>query len=100
MKEPKQIITLLEGTAYPNKSMEIIDNFRKATSKLPQQATRSYLLKNASVPDDWKIITIWKDINDLHNVKDEASWQSNTIFCAAGSNPKFLIYEIQDEAGK
>ena len=82
------VITTLEARVAPEKAAVLEAEFRQAVQKLDAGILQTFLLRGASDPDVWQIVTIWESREALEAMRNSGETARGVVILrAAGAEP-------------
>ena len=91
-------MTILEGNVTTRNSRALLREYQKTIKKLPSEIIKTYLVRNTTHTDLWRIITIWHSKEDLEAMRKQGTPKGVLIFRAAGCEPILSIFQIEEQS--
>ena len=92
------VITILEASVLEEKWIVLQDAYKKLGKSSNNRPSESFLVQNKDNPKIWRIISIWKDLETLQNVRESGKTPTGIlIFREAGAKPALSVFDVKEK---
>lgn len=90
------VMTFLEASVPEEHWTALEERFRRSADHLPPQINQSYLVRSASDPSLWRIITLWKNRQTLEEYKNSVETPEGVaMFRSVEAEPTLASFEVR-----
>jgi hypothetical protein len=88
------VVTMVEGTVEPARVPDLLGSFPATSAEeLPPQLLGTMLVRESD-SDRWRIVTLWRSMNDLKEyLREVETPAARQAFLAAGAEPTVSVWE-------
>jgi len=95
----QEVITILEASIEQARWEELRRIYEKETKNIPPGIRQTFLLKSQSRPHVWRVVTHWRSLTDLDEMRaTESVPVAVRIFRSVGAEPQLEIWDISKHA--
>lgn len=95
------VITVLKGSVIPEKQNTLKSAFASAIKDLDAGIVETFLLSDLRNPNEWQILTVWKDQETLLAMRNSGETPRGIlIFREADVEPVLSIYKVDEHSQK
>ncbi len=88
------VITILEAHVAPENVKALERSYKSGIKSKPPQLIQSFLIRSATDPTLWRIITVWESREALDEMRAKGTPAGVLMFRAAKTEPSLSIFDV------